>query len=584
MKRTLFLKVFGTFALIVLLTGAFVVGLSISTVRRHDEEASARHLETLGRALQPDVETLLDRGASAELNTFAKEAGRRIRARVTVVDPQGVVLADSEKDPASMESHRYRPEIAAALEGRIGRSLRFSYTVESRMMYVGIPLEKDGSVRAVLRLSYYMRTVDELIAAMRKTILRAAIVVILLALLAALFFSFHLVRPVRRLTLAAGRVASGDLRSRVLIRNRDEFKALGDGFNAMMERIDSLVGDLNAQKENLLAIIGAVNDGLVLVGRDGRILLANDPFTTLAGDADAVGKFFWEAVRRPRLQELVDRVRSEKSALREEFRWDDRRFLCRLNYLPAQDGVVLAFHDLTELRKVEDIKKDFVVNASHELRTPVAAIQGAVELLEEESQSGGPSAAVDILKRNAGRLGGIVDDLLKLGELEDRGFRLDIGPVDVRDLAADVLKTFETKARAKGLEMRLEADPGLPLLPADASQIERLLQNLVDNALKYTERGSVAIRIRAEGSCALIEVADTGPGIPVEHLGRIFERFYVVDRARSRRMGATGLGLAIVKHIAHLHGGAVEVRSEEGRGTTFTVRLPLGSAAPAKLL
>ncbi len=583
MKRTLFLKVFGTFALIVLLTGAFVIGLSFSSIRRHDEEASARHLETLGRALQPDVEALLDRGATVELEAFAKEAGGRVGARMTVIDPQGVVLADSEKAPAAMESHRYRPEVAAALEGRIGRSLRFSYTVESRMMYVGIPLEKDRAVRAVLRLSTYMRTVDELIAVMKKTVVRAAIVVILLALLAALFFSLHLVRPVRRLTRAIDRVTSGDLRSRVLIRNRDEFKALGDGFNAMMERIDSLVDDLNAQKEILLAIIGAVNDGLVLVGRDGRILLANDPFTALAGDADAAGKFFWEVVRRPRLQELVERVRSEKTGLREDFRWDERRFLCRMNYLPAQDGVVLSFHDLTELRKVEDIKKDFVVNASHELRTPVAAIQGAAELLEEESRSGS-SAALDILKRNAGRLGGIVDDLLKLGELEDHGFRLDIGSVDLGVLAADVLKTFETTARSKGLEMRLEAAPDLPLLSADAAQIERLLQNLVDNALKYTERGSVAIRIGTEGPRAIIAVTDTGPGIPAEHLGRIFERFYVVDKARSRRMGGTGLGLAIVKHIAQLHGGTVEVRSEEGRGTTFTVRLPLSAAAPAKVL
>jgi two-component system phosphate regulon sensor histidine kinase PhoR len=271
---------------------------------------------------------------------------------------------------------------------------------------------------------------------------------------------------------------------------------------------------------------------------------------------------------------MITRVRADKRGMQQECRLDDRSFICNLSYLPVQDGVVLVFHDLTELRRVEDLKKDFVVNASHELRTPLQAIRGAADLLEDDPAGSNRAAALEILRRHADRLTFLVDDLLKLGELEARGFRLDLRPVDLAGLSAAILKSLEPAARKKGLELELDAAPGLPLVPADADQIERLLLNLLDNAVKYTDRGRVVLRLRLEGESAVIEVSDTGIGIAAEHQARIFERFYVVDKSRSRRLGGTGLGLAIVKHVAQLHGGSVEIRSEEGRGTTFTVRIP----------
>ena len=553
MKRTIFLKLFGGYALILLLAAGLIFLLSSASVRRSHEDSAARNLEALGRALQPDVDALLDSGRTADLDAFVKQTEKRAGARITVIDPQGIVLADSEKDPAAMENHRYRQEVADALEGRVGQSLRFSYTVEARMLYIGIPLQKEGRVRAVLRLSYFMSSIDELIARLRGAIGRAVLIVAALAMLAALLFSLHWNRPIRR----------------------DELGTLAAGFNGMMERTEHLFTDLTRQRENLLNIIAAMEEALAVVDKDGRITLVNTSFQRLVGDQSVEGRYFWEVLRRPALRDLIDQVRAEKAGRRQECRLDERPFLCNLNYLPAQDGVVLLLHDLTEMRKVEDIKKDFVVNASHELRTPIAAITGAVEILEDEAAGAARAEAIEILKRHADRLMGIVEDLLKLGELEDRAFKLDVTEINGPALAAGVLRVFEPRAKAKGLALRLDAAAGLPALRGDADQIERLLFNLVDNAVKYTDKGSVTLALKIEGTDYILEVSDTGPGIPPEHRSRIFERFYVVDKSRSRKLGGTGLGLSIVKHIVQLHGGTIFVDGDEGRGAVFTVRLPL---------
>jgi two-component system, OmpR family, phosphate regulon sensor histidine kinase PhoR len=582
MKRTIFLKLFGGYAVIVLLAAGLIFLLSSASIRKSYEDTSARNLESLGRAIQPDVESYLDAGRTADLDAFVKQTEKRAGARITVIDPQGAVLADSEKDPASMENHRYRPEVADTLEGRVGESLRFSYTVEARMMYIGIPLMKAGTVRAVLRLSYFMSAIDILVSRLRAAIGRAVLIVAVLALLAALLFSLHWSGPIRKLTGAARQVEGGNFRARVHIRNRDELKALADGFNLMTERIERLFADVTAQRENLLNTIASIEEGLAVVDKEGKITLANVSFLRLVGEKTVEGRYFWEVLRRPALRDLIAQVRSGKEGARQECRLDGRPFLCNLSYLPAQDGVVLILHDLTEMRKVEDIKKDFVINASHELRTPISAITGAVEIMADAADEEARAAAVDILKRHAERLTGIVEDLLKLGELEDKAFKLEIKDIDGPALTAGVLRVFEPKAKAKNLVLRLEPAPNLPLLRGDGDQIERLLFNLVDNAVKYTEKGSVTVALKAEGPDFVIEVADTGPGIPPEHRSRIFERFYVADKSRSRKLGGTGLGLSIVKHIVQLHGGTITLDSVEGRGTTFTVRLPLEPPRPVQ--
>ncbi len=581
MKRSIFLKVLAGFIVVILFGSLPIVLTSLSSMRRSAEESTARHLESLGRALQAEVEALLDAGDEGALDARIKLLGRQTETRLTVIDPGGRVLADSAKDPAGMEDHRYRQEVMDALQGKVGQSLRFSYTVEARMLYIGMPLIKNDSVRAVLRLSRYMRVIDAFIARMRASTFRVATAVIALALLGALLLSLSFTRRIGRLRQAADRVAGGDFSARLRIRQRDELGALTSDFNLMTERLAAVFEDAVRQKDNLARTIGAIQEGLAVLDKDGRIIQANDSFRRLTSDPLAEGKYFWEVLRRPALRDLVDQVRKDKSVLRREFRLDDRSGLCTLSYLPHQDGVVMLLQDLTELRRVEDIKKDFVVNASHELRTPIAAVLGAAELLESDPDGPGRTDALEILKRNAARLAGIVDDLLKLGVLEDQGPRLNCGLLDGAALATRVLPLHRARAAAKGLELVLDIQPGLPAFAADPDLMESLLHNLIDNAVKYTDKGRVVLALRREGTETIIEVTDTGPGIPPQHQPRIFERFYVVDKSRSRKQGGTGLGLAIAKHIVLLHGGTIGLRSEEGRGSTFTVRIPAEPGAPA---
>jgi two-component system phosphate regulon sensor histidine kinase PhoR len=304
------------------------------------------------------------------------------------------------------------------------------------------------------------------------------------------------------------------------------------------------------------------------------VTLANEAFRKLVDVAAPEGKFYWEVIRKPRLQEFIARLQDESKRLSAEVRVDERTLLCTGGALDDQGGVVLTLHDITDLKNIEVIKRDFIVNASHELRTPLAAILGAAETLEEEPGRIN-AASLEILKRHAERLRAIVEDLLKLSELEERGYRLDRREIDPRELARNVVQILSPRFKEKGLEAKIESAEGLPVLKADPFLLEQALINLVDNAIKYTDKGSITICLAADARDYIIAVRDTGVGIPAEHLPRIFERFYVVDKSRSRKVGGTGLGLSIVKHIVQLHGGTVSASSEEGRGTEFTLRLPL---------
>ena len=573
MKKSIFLKVFGGYAVIILAISALIVLLSFATIRGHYQDTLAQELEYQGIALNINVLPMIESGDTKGLDAFLKKIGKDIHARVTVIDAQGLVLADTEKDPAQMENHRYRPEVTEALEGKIGKSLRYSVTVEEKMLYVGLPIEKDGRIFGVLRMSLFMKNIDVLLHSLTMTIGRAVLITALGALLLALVFSLHFTRPIRKLTGAARQVAGGNFQTRVTILNKDEFKELGTAFNSMTGQVHRLFQEVSRQKEELIQMIASIREGLVVIEKDGKITLTNDSFKELIGEKTPEGKFHWEVIRRPKIQEFIERAMACGGLVTEEVRLDERYLLCTAGSLGPQGGLIITFHDLSDVKRVEAMKKDFFVNASHELRTPLSAIMGAMETLEDDG-SCDDKATLDILKRHVERLRNIVDDLLRLSELEDKGLKLDIKDIDIRLVADSVLQLFSARFKDKGLTAEIRAAADLPRLRADAYQVEQMLINLVDNAVKYTEKGGVVISLKADPQEFIIDVEDTGSGIAPEHLPRLFERFYVVDKSRSRKLGGTGLGLAIVKHIVQLHGGTITVASKEGKGTTFTVRIP----------
>jgi two-component system phosphate regulon sensor histidine kinase PhoR len=285
-------------------------------------------------------------------------------------------------------------------------------------------------------------------------------------------------------------------------------------------------------------------------------------------------KYSWEVVRSTDFAGLVKKARESSSGAAGEFSLDDRIYACSISYLPSRNRFVVMLHDMTEAKNLERIKKDFVINVSHELKTPLTAIKGFVETMEPTVEPENRSY-LEIVKRNTERLIAIVGDLLVLSELEEKESLLRKEDVDVRSLAGAILKIFDKPARDKGLELTVEAGSDLPSIKADPYEIERLLLNLVDNAVKYTDKGRVTVRLASAGGRLILEVSDTGIGIDAEHLPHIFERFYVADTSRSKKLGGTGLGLSIAKHIVLAHEGTISVKSRLGEGSTFTVSLPI---------
>lgn len=574
MKRSLFLKIFGGYFLIVFLLSAVVLLFSFRTIRSHYLNTLTEDLKRLAQTLKERVIPYIEEGRFQELDSFSKELGKTIRIRITIVNPEGVVLADSDQDPGRMENHRYRPEIFHALQGEIGKSIRLSPTIKEEMLYVGLPLVKSGKMLGVIRASLFLREINKLLSDLKARIALAVAVMMVIVLLLAFLFSQSVSRPIKKVIAASRGVASGDFSKRVVLKNKDELRDLAESFNAMTSELRTFFTELANKKEELNSIISSIREGLLVADKSGKILLGNESMKKIAENELIEGRFYWEVVRGSKFDELMTKVKEKKGSSFEEVELNEKIYLSSATYLGSQELTVVTFHDLTEMKKLEKIKKDFVVNVTHELRTPLTAIKGFVETMEEEVDKEKQNY-LRIIKRNTDRLIRIVEDLLTLTEIEEKEGLVEREEVNTKELVENILKIFEQEAREKDLYLKLLADEKLPLIHADYFRLEQMLVNLVDNALKHTEKGGVTIVLKTGENEVTIEVQDTGIGISKEHLPRIFERFYTVDKARSRKLGGTGLGLSIVKHIVLLHGGKIEVKSDVGLGTKFTVTLPI---------
>ncbi|MBN2198489.1 MAG: HAMP domain-containing protein [Candidatus Aminicenantes bacterium] len=578
MMRSLFWKLFGLSVILILTLAAAVLLFSFRLLRVHTVDILARDLERQARLLEPRLLSVLENEPGG-LNAAVRDIGARLEVRVTVIAPDGRVLADSEKDAAAMENHRFRPEVQDALERRPGRSTRYSRTLKTEMLYVGWPLIRDGKPEGVLRLSSFVRDIDSLMSGLRSALWKLAATLTLLAALGALWMSRSLTRPVRRMIQVSRRISKGDFQAKVYHSGRDELGELGRSLNSMTGQIGDLVENLRLQKEELNGLLESMQEALVLIAGDDRIRLSNDSFKTLIGRRDPEGLHYWEVIRSAAFADLMRAVRADERNRSEKIEIGERIYMCSATRLTRPERILVVLHDQTEASRIEQVKKDLVINMSHELRTPLAAVKGYLETLEDEVTPQGRTH-LDIVRRNTDRLIRIVDDLLVLADLEGRETASVIERLDIKVLAARTLKLFELAAGAKGIGLRLEADDSPLWLEGDAFRLEQMFLNLLDNAVKHTDRGEVVLSIAGGTDRAVIQIRDTGIGIPPEHLPRLFERFYVVDPSRSRTVGGTGLGLAIVKHIALLHKGEVSVSSDPGRGTCFTVTLPLKKSGP----
>jgi two-component system phosphate regulon sensor histidine kinase PhoR len=397
-------------------------------------------------------------------------------------------------------------------------------------------------------------------------------IILLVCMLAGLLLGRRLKRSLALLKEAVKRAAGGDFSSRVYLKKNDLFWELADNYNRMAAWVRGRMEDLRSQKEELNCIVSSMQPGLLVLNAEGRVRLHNQSAERVLGLQDLEDRRYWEVLREPRLWDTIQAAQRGEGSIREEVEIDGRVFQVTVAHLPAINETVLLFHDITQITSLQRIKADFVTNVSHELRTPLTAIKGYAETIEGVGPEN--SRYLDVIKRHADRLISIVEDLLALSELEDARALTRRQPVHLEEVVGNVLRMFEGGIRRKGLELSMRVQPGLPPVPGDPLKLEQVVINLVDNAVKYTDEGSIRVELREQRGSVVLLVSDTGVGIPERHLPSIFERFYTADKHRSRRLGGTGLGLSIVKHIVQLHGGSIQVRSTPGRGTDLMVSLP----------
>jgi len=573
MKNSLFSKVFGGYLVIICILLLFIPFISFKLIRTYYVNTLTENLKNIAITTSPQIVSFLEKQRFQEMDRFLKNLTGKINARVTVIDKEGTVLADTEKDPSVMENHKIRPEVIDALSSGVGKSMRLSVTLEEEMLYVALPIDKNGTILGVVRMSIPLKQVNGLLRALQMRILLGIAIVTLLSIGIAFFLSRGLSKPVDTLASAAENLAKGKFDTRVYLQTSGELKGLETSFNEMAGRMEGLFGNLSRKNEELDTIVSSIQEILVVLDKDGRVKLTNESFRKALNNEDVQDKFYWEVMRCPDFSELIMKVKEERKHRTKEIEFRDKHYLCSVTFLSSKQEMVVVLYDITDLKNLERVKKDFVANISHELRTPLTAIKGFVETLEEEEDIKNVQY-LEIIKRHTDRLMNIVNDLLLLSELEQAGTALEVEDINLVSLTENILKVFEQGAKSKNIELKLIAGESMKVVRADSFKLEQMFINLLDNAIKYTEKGEVSISLRQEDLQSIIEIQDTGIGIPGSHLPRVFERFYVVDKSRSKKLGGTGLGLSIVKHIVLLHGGTIDVESSLGIGTKFTVILP----------
>jgi two-component system phosphate regulon sensor histidine kinase PhoR len=518
----------------------------------------------------------LDRAPPADLPAWV--ASLPADARVTVVDLDGRVLADSEvprEGLSQLENHKNRPEIARALNGQIGNEERRSSTLGRSLYYAAVPV--GNPPRLVLRLAIPLDLVSKTVGRAQVAVWLAGLVALVLALFLGIVVARWLSRPILAMTRAARAMSHGQFDAVLPEPSDDELGDLLHALETLRTQLASRIEDLKQEGVKLRTILTGMAEGVALV-QDGVITVANPSFGRLLNlPTDVEGRGVRDATRLPAMGEVIDAAAVERKELAREVQVGGRSLLVSAHPLagPTARQAVVVLIDMTEAKRLERLRRDFVANASHELRTPVAAIVGVADTLAAGAADD-PDARksfLDILVRHAQRLSRLTADLLDIARLE-AGYKPRVERVPVDATVETVLSTLKGKAADKQIELGGKVPPDLHLA-AERAAVEQILTNLVDNAIKYTPAGGrvLVTAERKEGQVQLA-VEDTGPGIPREHHARLFERFYRVDDARSRDLGGTGLGLAIVKHLTLAHGGEVRVESEPGKGSRFLVSLP----------
>ncbi len=546
--------------------------------------------DLLARAaiMRNEVLQLWIAGDMRKLQETCADISARTDTRVTVIAKDGLVLADSWHDPLTMDNHSHRPEIREALRKKNGTSTRFSRTLQRNTMYAAVTVREGDRLLGVLRTAVPLQTVEASIEGLQLQVLMGGLVIALVAGLMSLLISRRITRPIEALTRGAQRFAKGDLEFRLPDPRSEELSNLAEVMNDMAKQLQERISQITQQHSEQDAVLSSMVEGVIAFDMEERLINVNRSASRMLRISleRAKGKSIQEIVRNVGLQRFVEQSLASELATEGYITIvDDTERFVQVHGSILRDaqrqpiGVVVVMNDYTELRKLENVRREFVANVSHELKTPITSIKGFVETLIDGAVNDREDAMrfLGIISRQADRLNAIIEDLLSLSRIEQGSDQeqIDMFPASMRDVLVSAVQSCQVEADAKRMRIDMDCAPDLQAV-MNPQLLEQALINLINNGIKYSDEGQT-IQVRASVAPAgeiRITVKDEGYGIESEHLPRLFERFYRIDKARSRKLGGTGLGLAIVKHIAQAHHGTVEVQSAPGEGSEFTVILP----------
>lgn len=610
-KRKLIWQIFPSFLVIILLSLAAVTWYSTRYFKDFFLENSEKELTIQAKLLQNKFARLLreEGGSIVQIDSECKHVGESIQIRVTIVLPSGQVVGDSFGRVETMENHLIRPEIQAALKGRKGISIRYSSTLDQNMMYIAFPvtLEAQGAVGgavrpgesvhstdpqnqviAVVRTAVSISDIDKKITTVRNNILVALILTLIAAAIASFYVARRITQPVEQMTKGAMEFAKGNLANRLSSPDTEELSQLARAMNQMAEKLDKKIQDFKNRSHELEAVHTSMQEGVIAIDQNEQIITINTAAAKIFDFPDSTlkKKSILEVARNFELQTFIQKALSTHEPVEDDILIKrDEVIVLNIHSTALYDtrkermGTLIIFHDITRIRRLENMHKAFAANVSHELKTPLTTIKGFIETLQQmlaDNEIQNSDTFLRIIEKNVNRMVALIDDLLALSRLERlEGTVIEFESQPLSTLLNGAIHFCLAQAEEKKIPITLDC-PDTLTVRVDPILIEQAIINLVDNAVKYSpEETRITIGAGFQKGFVVIEIRDTGNGIDKEHLPKIFNRFYRVDKGRSRNEGGTGLGLAIVKHIVQYHGGKIEVESQRGKGTTFKISLPV---------
>jgi two-component system phosphate regulon sensor histidine kinase PhoR len=578
LKGGIFRRIFILYAIILAVAVLFIEFSITNTVRESTIRGLEGSLADQGRLIARTVPF----HSPSDLDGFCSQIKQDIGARVTVIATNGTVIGDSDHESKTMDNHAHRQEVQQAALNGVGASVRFSDTLKYDFLYVAVRAGSADSSPGYIRLSLPLREVDASVNLLRIRILT----VVFGILLAAALFSFAQIEHIRRLTRQirdfTSALAQGQVGKKLFLQKEGEFDEIAESLNAMSDELRRSIAGHEEEKQRLSIILRNIPDALFIIDAKGQIALSSLAARKLFGETALQGRPFIEVVRNSEFLSLMEKVRSEERSAIAEIKLDTPlEQYCVVQVSPLfytereLSGFIAIFHDITRLTKLEQTRKDFVANISHEIRTPITAIQGFADTLLDGALDDREHALkfLQTIKSNSERINSLVEDLMTISKIELGVIKVEKTTVNIAGIVDDVLAVLRDRAAAKNLTLTSAIPPDAAPIEADRDRLIQILTNLVDNGIKFTDKGGVIVGEGRENGVRYLFVEDTGIGIASKHLPRIGERFYRVDPGRSRSMGGTGLGLAIVKHLVKAHGWELRIESTHGQGTMVKILL-----------